>query len=376
MEPSVTEFVRNNGSQSHLCICNDALFNDTVTNGIYGFPHEGTSRTKSFWRAVASMYNIGPSDLIFLYRTKGDHPGCQEINGPFMIYAENNKPVIYYDLESPDFPMEVGGSADCKVRFLFKKTTPNVYSISDKYELIKKYETKDIWGYRHPAVMNIGAARKKSVTSFTCKQTLLILSLIREFGEVRFTLPGEIPSTGRRNYYHSLSHDGYHFPLNDDFLLSTNTADEAFLYAYILRGLRTPSSKLHNEVMKDFSLINDKMLTASCNKQFSDLAVNVMMETIISPHLQEELDIVLMDKEDSAILFFEVKVDLVTQDDIHQTQKYLDLLRVIFPKRTVCANVIGSGKDFGVKVDVEFEKLIKLVSYNRNTNGIVRFSSV
>jgi len=322
------------------------------------------------------MYNIGPNDLVFLYRTKGEHPGCQEINGPFRIYTINGQPAIYYDLDSTNFPMKVKGEADCKVRFLFRKTTRDVFSIADNYELIKRYETKDIWGYRHPAVMNIGAARKKSVTSFTCKQTLLILSLIREFGEVRFTPPGKIPSTERIDYYHSLSHDDYHFPLNDDFLLSTNTTDEAFLYAYILRGLRTPSSKLHNEVMKGFSLINDEMLTASCNKHFSDLAVNVMMETIISPHLQEELDIVLMDKEDSAILLFEVKADLVTQVDIYQTQKYLDLLRVIFPKRTVCANVIGSGKDFGVKVDSEFEKLIKLVSYDRDTNGIIRFSSV
>lgn len=370
---SVTDFVRSSGSQSHLCICNTDLFHKTVVNGVYGFPHAGLSRLKSFWRAVASMYNIGPKDLIFLYRTNGDQPGCQEIHGPFLIYAEKAQPVIYYDLDSPDFPIKIDGNADCKVRFLFGKTTPDVFSIADKYELIKKYETKEIWGYRHPAVMNIGAARKKSVTSFTNKQTLLILSLIREFGKPRLNLDGKVPSADRIKYYNALPNDETHFPLDDDFLLKATTDDEAFLYAYIMRGLRTPASKLNAELVRDFSLINDEMLTSSCGKNFRDLAANVMMETIISPHLQEEMDIVLTDKDDSGILFFEVKTGSIIQDDVEQAQKYLDLLRTIFPHRFVFANIIGRGKSAGVKIEKKFDSFMRLVYYKRMASGEIKF---
>ena len=370
---SVTDFVRSNGSQSHLCICNTDLFHQTVVNGVYGFPHAGQSQLKSFWRAVASMYNIGPKDLIFLYRTNGDEPGCQEIHGPFMIYAEKDQPVIYYDLDSPDFPIKIDGNADCKVRFLFTKTTREVFSIADKYELIKKYETKEIWGYRHPAVMNIGAARKKSVTSFTNKQTLLILSLIKQFGESRLNLDGKVPSADRIKYYNALPNDEAHFSLDDDFLLKATTDDEAFLYAYIIRGLRTPASTLNAEVVRDFSLINDEMLTSSCGKNFRDLAANVMMETIISPHLQEEMDIVLTDIEDSNLLFFEVKTGSITQYDVEQTTKYLDLLKTIFPHRGVFANLIGRGKGAGVKVENSFVNLMRLVSYKRMASGKITF---
>lgn len=373
---TVTEFARQNSSQSHLCICNDSLYDMSVANGTYGFPHAGQSRTKSFWRAVASMYNIGPNDLMFLYRTKGEHRGCQEINGPFRIYAINGLPAIYYDLESTDLPMKVRGEADCKVRFLFKKTTQEIFSIADNYELIKKYETKDIWGYRHPAVMNIGAARKKSVTSFTNKQTLLILSLIREFGEKRLMLSDEIPLSQRITYYTSLPRDNYHFQLDDDFLLSADTVDEAFFYAYILRGLKNPSSKLHGTLMTDFSQINDEKLFSSCGKSFKDLAVNVMMETIISPHLQEELDIVLMDKEDSNLILLEVKAGDITQEDTIQTQKYLDLLSVIFPRRKAFANIIGSGVFPDVQIKKEFQKSINLVSYRSESSGMVRFNKI
>jgi len=370
---SVTDFVRQNCSQSHLCICNTDLFDGTVTHGVYGFPHQGKSRTKSFWRAVASMYNIGPKDLIFLYRTKGEQTGCQRINGPFMIYAKDGLPAVYYDLESSDFPMKVGGEEDCKVRFLFRKTTDKVFCIADNYELVKRFETKEIWGYRHPAVMNIGAARKKSVTSFTNKQTILILQLIKAYEEVCLTLSQKIPSQDRIAYYDSLPLNDSHFLLNDEFLLSSDTDDEAFLYAYILRGLRTPTSRIHQDLIGDLSAINDDMLTTSWGKTFSAIAANVMMETIISPHLQEELDIVLMDRDDSSILFMEVKTGAVIQRDVYQAQKYLDLLKVIFPQRMVFANIIGTTRDTAVDVDRKFANLIRLVSYNREKTGEIRF---
>ena len=375
----VIDYVEANNSQSHLCICNTDLFDGTVVNGVYGFPHQGVAQLKSFWRAISSMYNIGPKDLIFLYRTKGDVDGCQEINGPFKIHVENNDPAIYYDRNSTDFPIKIKGSVDCKVRFLFESPDRRIASIYNNFELIKKFEKKEIWGYRHPAVMNIGAARKKSVTSFTHKQTLTLLDLLINFGSLRQLIPHNTPVKQRIGYYQTLSSStsSKRFLLDDSFLLKANTNDEAFLYAYILRGLKHPVSSLHADIISDFSSINDDMLSSGCGKSFSDFTVNAMMEVIISPHLQDELDIVLFDKDDSNMFFMEMKEGPIDQSAVLQTQNYLDLFEAIFPSKCIFADVIGSGKDVNVKVDKKFADRLRLVKYTKDAStGKLAFTSV
>src|SRR5699024_27092 len=144
-------------------------------------------------------------DLIFLYRTNGENPSCKEIHGPFKIKVDNGFPALFYDLNSTHYPIKVNDITDCKVRFLFEPLTEKVYSIRNNYELIKKFEAKDIWGYRHPSVMNIGAARKKSVTSYTKKQTLVILDLMTKFGAVRHTVNKSIPLEKHVKYYNNLT---------------------------------------------------------------------------------------------------------------------------------------------------------------------------
>jgi len=374
----VIDFVEKNNSQAHLCICNSLLFDSTIDNGVYGFPHAGVNQIKSFWRAVASMYNIGPHDLIFLYRTKADVPGCQEISGPFKIYSENELPAIYYDLDSVDFPMKFEGkkgNVDCKVRLLFGSFDNKVFSINNNFELIKKFESKEIWGYRHPAVMNIGAARKKSITSFTYKQTLTILDLLKDFGTLRYELTKDIPTKKRIEFYNSLSESGTkkHFVLDDKFLCTADTNDEAFLYAYILRGLKVPKSVLHNDTINDFCSINDSMLKTSCR----DFSVNAMMEAIISPHLQDELDIILFDKNDCNALFMEIKEGPIDQWAVNQTQNYIDLFETIFPKRNAFANIIGESKDTNIKIDNKFKDKMRLVSYTKNSKtGRLKFAAI
>lgn len=277
-------FVKENKSQAHLYICNTKLFNKTISNGVYGFPHQGKSRKKSFWRAVASMYNIGPNDLIFLYITNGKVRGCKEIHGPFKVYDSIAGPAIYYDLNSNDFPMLINDRTDCKVRFLFENLSKKVYSITDKYKVIQKYETKEILGYRYPSVMNIGAVRKKSVTSFTSQQTLVLLDLMSDFGEVKYDDLENIPKMERVEYFSNLDDGNYHFILDDDFLLNTKTNDEAFIYAYLSRGFKNTRSQLYEKLINDFSAINDDILR-KYDKTFEDLSSNVMMEVVISPHL-------------------------------------------------------------------------------------------
>lgn len=367
----IRKFVVENNSQSHLCICNTDLFEDSINDGVYGFPHQGTSRTKSFWRAVASMYNMGSNDLIFIYRTNGEVPGCKEIHGPFKIKSINELPAIYYELDSSFYPMKIKGATDCKVRFLFSNMINEYKSISDNYEIIKKFESKQIWGYRHPSVMNIGAARKKSVTSFTNKQTILLLDLLETIGVTRGTINSPTPLNKNVLHYNSLNNiDAYQ--LDDYLLTSSNTSDEAFLYSYILRGVKTTSSIISKQLMQEFTKINSNLLDIS----FEEISVNAMLEVIISPHLQEELDIVLMNKDDSRMLILEIKSGIVDQIAINQTVKYLDLLGSIFPERKIYANIIGLDKDPISKIPNKFQDKIAIVKYNRTKKGFLNFEKV
>ncbi len=369
----IRKHVLDNNAQSHLCICNTDLYEDSILNGIYGFPHQGSSKTKSFWRAVASMYNIGPHDLIFIYRTNGAAAGCKEIHGPFKIKSLVGIPALYYDPASVDYPMNIPGEsgADCKVRFLYEKAFDICRSLSDNYELIKKFESKEIWGYRHPSVMNIGAARKKSVTSFTSKQTLLLLDLLERFGKDRQKIENSIPTDEHLEYYTSLSNKKS-FKLDDAFLTSSSTNDEAFLYAYILRGLKTRNSVISNLLIQNFTDINSTLIDIP----FDQISVNAMLEVIISPHLQDELDIVLMDKNDSRMLFMELKEGVIDQSALNQAVRYLDLLSAVFPERKVYANVIGSGKDPFAEIPSGFSDRICVISFNKIRNGHIEFQKV
>lgn len=360
---AIRNYVIKNKSQSHLCICNTDLFEATIVNGIYGFPHSGTSRLKSFWRSLASMYNVGKNDLIFIYRTNGDCDGCKEIHGPFRIFESEGQPATYYDLNSVDFAMDIKGETDCKVRFLFNKFENDIYSISDNYELIKQYELRKIWGYRHPAVMNIGAARKKSVSAFTNKQTLIFLDLFEEFGIIREVLTEKIPSKERIEYYENIKQNDFKFKINSDFLAENFTKDEACLYSYFISGLKNLDNYHSADLLNDFAEINNSIFLNS-EIEFSDLLNNIMLEVIITSHLQDELDVVISDSDDENILFFEFKVGELVQKDIFQTEKYLSLLNAIYPKRKHYANLIGSEKAPGLSITEAYLNNIRLIKYD------------
>lgn len=359
----IKKFVRDNNSQSHLCICNTDLFEKTLANGIYGFPHSGKSRKKSFWRSIASMYNIGKNDLILLYRTSGGIEGCKEINGPFRIHDIDEQPSTYYDFSSLDFPMILKkNNSDCKVRFLFNKFGNNTYSISDNFELIKKYEFREIWGYRHPAVMNIGAARKKSVSAFSNKQTLVFIDLLEKFGNKREVLELDIPSIERLEFFNKITPSKNLFKINSNFISENYSKDEAYLYSYFISGLKNSKNYYSSELLKDFSAINNPLLKKS-NIEFKGL-FNVMMEVIITTHLQDELDIVLTNIDDSILLFIEFKIGKLIQKDINQIENYLDLLKSIYPQKKIYANLVGNCKAAGLEISERFKNNIKLVEYN------------
>jgi len=361
------KFVIDNNSQSHLCICNTHLFDSTLSNGIYGFPHSGNNRKKSFWRSIASSYNIGKNDLIFLYRTNGNIIGCQEIYGPFKIHDIEDLPTVYYDFDSEDFPMKINGEIDCKTRFLFNSFEKDVYSISDNYELIKKYEFREIWGYRHPAVMNIGAARKKSISAFTNKQTLVFLDLLEKYGIKREELEDDIPSSERIEFLNEINQSEFLFKIDGHFISNNYSKDEAYLYSYFISAIKNNENVYSSDLLKDFSKINNPILEID----FKDL-INIMLEVIITTHLQDELDIVLTDKEDKVLLFIEFKIGEITQDNIDQIENYLDLLNSIYPERICYANLVGSGKNSEIRISDKFSSKIRLVEYSMISKSPVK----
>jgi hypothetical protein len=365
-------------SQSLLCVCNDGLFDSSVSNGVYGFPHGGSQSTKSFWRTIAGICAIGADDLVFLYRTKGDNPGCRCVNGAFKVFAPGGSPAVYYDPDSRDLEMKINGETDCRTRFLFEKLTDDVSYVSENYELVKRLETKELWGFRHPAVMNIGAARKKSIVTLSHKQTLVMLNLLDAAGKKAGPAISGIPPHQRVSYYNSLT-GSPGFRVDEAFLLtqSTRTQDEAFMYAYLAYALRHPNSSIHGEVVSDLAAVNEEVLAAAGVKTFEDMTANVLMEVVVSTHLQEELDMVLLDKDENILLLFEIKRGPPDQASIDQARKYLDFLDTIFPGKKSFANIVGEGQPkANLRAGSGRNDRIAIASFDVNSGGRRRISPV
>lgn len=359
---TIRRFVTEHASQSHLCICNNDLFDASIAEGIYGFPHSGTNRAKSFWRSIASMCNVGVNDLIFLYRTNGENAGCKEIHGPFRIFDVEGQPSTFYELNAEDFPIYINDEIDCKVKFLYSAFENEIYSIADNYQLIARYETREIWGYRHPAVMNIGAARKKSVSTFTNRHTHVFIDLLEQCGVLRETLDQPIPSHERIEHLEDLEPTITKFKIDGSFLASNYSEDEAFLYSFFISALKNNANYYSHDVFTDFSAINNHILERE-NIAFEDLINNIMLEVIITTHLQDELDVVLTSLDDATILFLEFKVGMLNQRDINQVQNYISILNVIWPRKNIFANLVGSGKEMNLVIGNDFIEKIRLVEY-------------
>jgi len=372
------EHIQATKAQVHMCICNTNLFPDSVSKGVYGFPHAGSVGTKSFWRSMASLYNIGRNDLIFLYRTNGIDPGCKEINGPFKIHNQNGIPALFYDELRGREPIYIQtGRTErdrtyCNSRFLFTNTENKYYSIADNYEVVKKYESKEIWGYRHPAVMNIGSARKKSITSFTYKQAMTMLRLFEDFGVERGAINDQIPNQSIRDYYDELIQSDTGFHVNEEYLLgNVNSNDEAYLYCYLIHCLKNRESEISRSMLNRFSEINNPMYEEHGYVCFEEASHNVLLEAIISPHLQDELDIVITDENDGGLTYFEIKAGLIDELAIQQTIRYLTLLSAVFSGKKVFANIIGNGLSVS---DYRPISNIRCIVYSKTADGTIAFT--
>lgn len=367
---------QNKNVQGHICINDSRLFNASVESGVYGFPGQGNTTLNNLkltaWRAISSLYNIGSEDLIFLYRTSGNVPGAQEFHGVFRVLKQKESPLLLLHPQDEEYLPRRSGKTSIQFlpfRFLFECLTkepisiPNdlrnkTYKKNNNLEIVKALSQMDpskprLWGFRHPSVMNIGAARKSSIVAISNKQ-------------VRFLL--ELLSRGIERPLKQVSHELKRYDLEDlppscvsldaEFL-SRHFYDsprmvnyEAELYAYIIHSLKNPTSPLHKDIVADFDEINKDLEVT-----MDEISTNVILEVVMSTHIQEEVDILLCDRNEKNFLIMEVKNDMVSSEDLEQAEKYVQLVNHRFPgNHSVSANVIGtrnpslSGSSSQVKV--------------------------
>ena len=88
-------------------------------------------------------------------------------------------------------------------------------------------------------------------------------------------------------------------------------------------------------IMDDFKKVNADL-------PFDEVVENVILETVVTPHIQDEVDILLCDSDEKNFLIMEIKNDVLNPEDVEQAEKYIQLVNQRFPKnRSVSANVIG-----------------------------------
>jgi len=383
--------------QGHICVNNTDLFDTSICNGIYGFPGDEKTTPDNLkvtaWRAIASLYNIGPKDIIILYRTatppaerkrKTSVLGEQEFHGLFRVLAKDNNPMIFTHFNDVTFlpPRITKKAKEQKLpfRFLFYpivKTPiaiPNDlrnqnYQKNNNLDVIKALSETDpkkpwLWGFRHPAVMNIGAARKSSIVSISNTQLLFFLNLMYNLGVVRPTA-----TTPRSPKCHLQNLPEGVTILDDAFLSDTFRRHirkgkklvnlESILYAYFTGAIKNPKSVYHEKLIRELAEINPQL-------PFPDIAQNVMVGMIPSLHIQEEIDVLLCDSAEKNFLIFEMKNGPITSMDMEQAEKYIQLIKQRFTTANVYANVVGAKKP-----DLSSTEQVKLVAYTiEEFNGV------
>lgn len=376
-----TKFESDSNAQGHICYLNSVLFDLIVKKGLYGFPGaKGINLDKigvSGWRAISSLYNIGANDLIFFYRTAGEIPGSQEFHGIFQLVAENNCSRVFHPNDTKYLsPIQTKeGRQTLPFRFFFHNLLTHPVSIendigsktgkkNNNLHVIKAMSEVDaskprLWGFRHPAVMNIGAAQKKSIVAITHKHAKFFLSLMSQ-GKER-PVRNSVSITSEYNLS-GLPSDSV--SLDDNFLGSHfskyRSHDilkfEAEIYAFIINALKNCNSDFHQPTFEQFSKINSDL---PCS--FEEVSQNIILEMVPTPHIQETIDILLCDREEENFLVLEIKNEPVQIQDIQQTEKYVQLIKHQFPNsKSVTANVIGAKPCF----DLPNYSNVKVVTYD------------
>ena len=364
---SVSKFLKkvrsNPKMQGHICISNNELFDISLKLGVYGFPSRKLQSAdklhNSAWRAISSLYNIGVNDLIFFYRTKAKKPkpGSQEIHGIFQVKEQEGEPILFLHWNDnkflPSLPKKKKDEEERLIPFRFFFDSEFAYPISipndyeNDLEIIKALSEIDstkprLWGFRHPAVMNIGAARKKSIVAISNKQLEFLLQLLEkecarsisaDTSHLSPYTPSQLPTDCVKfNGKFMIEHFARYPSKKRKF-----PEFEAELYAYLLCGLRNPNCDFHRALIRDLKAIN-----SDSSIEFSKISSNAILETVVTPHIQEEIDILLCDQEENNFLILELKNKPISSEDVEQTKKYIQLMKHRFPKsNSVRANIIG-----------------------------------
>ena len=194
--------------------------------------------------------------------------------------------------------------------------------------------------------------------------------LFRSYGTVR-----PIPSDIKKDPIILPKYDLTNLPtsshlLDDNFLLANIKFEkEAELYAFLINSFKH-QSRYSSETLKAFNEINQTIF----NIPFKDICHNVILECLITPHIQEELDILICNQSETHFLIIEVKKGNITQKNVDQAKKYIELLNILFPNaEKIAVNIIGLEKDPSIKND---NKFVKTVRYQKDKGNLVKFSEI
>ena len=293
----------------------------------------------------------------------------------YKVSLYKDEPILLIHFDDDDYLPKLEGTKYLKFRFLFENLTINPVSICNDMGMGKDRKNHNLlviqalseidpkkdrlWGFRHPTVMNIGAARKKSIVAISNRQTIFLLKMMLN-GKTR-KLPPVIDTYSKYNL--SNLPDNCEF-LNAEFLNNhlseylensiSKLKYEAELYAYIIHAIKNQNSPYHKKIVEDFKKINRNI-----NISLEKISENVILECILSVHMQEEIDILFCDSNEVFFLILEIKNDKLIQDDIEQAEKYIQILNQKFPNNKIIkANVIGLKSP-----TIENSENVKAVSY-------------
>jgi hypothetical protein len=389
IEKLINTLKTNPKMQGHICINNSEIFELSLFNQVYGFPSNDNVMNLSAWRANSSLYNIGGDDLIFFYRTRSESgaPGSQEFHGIFKMtigkLSNLSIPLRFFHPNDSSYaPTFMGkkGRKYCQCRMVLEPilkvpisikndiNTSSGTSLNNNTEIIKAFMTSKLWGFRHPTVMNIGAARKKSIVAISNQQTRFLLEMMLKYGHPRPLI--DLIQIPILNKYDIKNLPTNAILLDDNFLKNSITYKlEVELYAFLINAFKNQST-YSNETLSMFDKINRSIFQIP----FNQVCQNVILECLITPHIQEELDILLCDQSEKLFIIIEVKKGVISQIDIAQANKYIELLRIIFPNaNTIGVNLIGTDKEANVHNE---NKFIKLIKFEREPINLISFIEI
>jgi len=163
----------------------------------------------------------------------------------------------------------------------------------------------------------------------------------------------------------------------------TNIGNNKHTFTYDIRSFHSvPGSetvlRLSMVFRSDLEKINSSFLLQMRRvNTIAEVFVNAQLNPIVTVHLQQELDVITTNLDDSVLMVYEFKKGKVDQAALSQTISYLRLLSIRFPDKQVFGNIIGTKVESGMKVPDSHKGSVKLVKMRTQANpNRIRFEEV